>query len=281
MSIAGGLHLAFERAVAAGCDCMQVFVKNQRQWKARPQDGEQIREWKEAQSQSEIAPVIAHDTYLINLAAPDDGLWRKSIDAFVDELQRCEQLGITGLVTHPGAHCGRGEEWGIQRIARALDIIHERESGFKTRTLLEVTAGQGSGIGYRFEHIGEIMQRTRQSHRLAVCLDTCHLFAAGYDVSKPAGYESTIAALDQHVGVSNVMCIHTNDSRKPLGSRVDRHDHIGEGLMTLPAFRHFVNDPRFFGVPMILETEKSQDSKGRDWDRVNLARLRRLIRRFP
>lgn len=278
MSIAGGHYLAFERAQAVGCDCMQVFVKNHRQWKNKPLADADIRAWEAARKATGIGPVIAHDSYLINLAAPDDALYTRSIEAFVDELERCEALGIPGLVTHPGSHCGAGEDWGITRIAAALDVIHKSTKGFKVRTLLEVTAGQGSAIGYRFEHLAAIMERVAAPERLGVCLDTCHLFAAGYDVKSAEGYAATIAALEEWIGVERVACIHTNDSKKPLGSRVDRHDHIGQGLMTTAAFANFINDPRFFGVPMILETEKGEDEKGRDWDLINLSKLRGLIR---
>lgn len=279
VSIGGGHHLAFERGAALGCDAIQVFVKNHRQWRNRPLSVEDIRLWNVARERTNIAPVVAHDSYLINLAAPDDALWTKSIEEFVDELQRCELLGIMGLVTHPGSHCGAGEAWGIERIAAALDLCHRHTPRYKVRTLLEVTAGQGTAIGYRFEHIAEIIARVHEPQRVGVCLDTCHLFAAGYDIASPGAYEQTIAAFDRLVGLDRVMCIHSNDSKKPLGSRVDRHDHIGKGLIGCAGFRNFINDPRFFGVPMLIETEKGEDEKGREWDRINLAALRRLVAR--
>ncbi len=280
VSIAGGLHLAFERGLELECDAIQVFVKNQRQWKAKPITADETSLWNDAREATGISPVIAHDTYLINLAAPDDALWKKSIDAFVDELERCEQLGIAGLVTHPGSHCGRGEAWGLERIARALDLVHRRTPGFHVETLLEVTAGQGSALGYRFEHLAEIIARVRQPQRIGVCLDTCHLFAAGYDIASPAGYADTIACLDRLIGLKNVRCIHSNDSKKGLGSRVDRHAHIGKGEIGLPGFRHFIADSRFLGIPMLIETEKGEDARGRDYDRMNLSVLRRLARRY-
>jgi len=262
-----------------GCDAIQVFVKNQRQWKAKPLTAEEIKLWNEARTKTSIKPVIAHDSYLINLCATDDGAWRKSVDAFIDELDRCEQLRISGLVTHPGSHCGGGEEWGLKRIARALDLVHEQRPSLKTRTLLEVTAGQGSALGHRFEHIASILERVKHPRRVGVCLDTCHLFAAGYEISSPDGYDSCVSLLDRLIGVKLVMCIHSNDSKKPLGSHVDRHDHIGKGYIGLSGFRHFIQDPRFFGVPMLIETEKGEDENGRDWDRINLATLRRLVPR--
>jgi deoxyribonuclease-4 len=272
------MHLAFERGAKLGCDAIQVFTKNQRQWKARPLTSEEVKLWNDARTQTKISPVVAHDTYLINLAAPDEGLWRRSIEAFVDELQRCEQLGIVGLVTHPGSHCGGGEAWGIERIARALDLCHQHTTRLKTKTLLEVTAGQGTALGHRFEHLAEIIGRVREPQRLGVCLDTCHLFAAGYDISTPAGYTDTIEQLDRLIGLKRVMCIHSNDSKKPLGSRVDRHEHIGKGLIGLAGFRHFVRDPRFFGTPMLIETEKGGEADDDEYDRMNLAALRRLAR---
>ena len=279
MSIAGGLHKAFERAVETGCDCLQVFVKNQRQWQAAPLTDEDVRTWQRAGEETGIGPVVAHDSYLINLASQDDDLWNRSVDAFVEELERCERLGIGWLVAHPGSHTGAGEARGIRRIARALNAIHRRTKGFKVRTALETTAGQGTGLGYRFEQLGEIIGRTGDSDRLGVCFDTCHVFAAGYDLVTADGYETTIAALDQHVGVSRLACFHLNDSKKPAGSRVDRHEHVGKGEMGRQPFRHLVNDARFFGIPMILETPKGEDDRGRDLDRVNLAGLRRLVRR--
>lgn len=228
---------------------------------------------------SGIAPVVAHDTYLINLAAPDDKIWTTSVQAFVDELQRCEALGIPGLVTHPGSHCGAGEEGGIARIIQALDIVHQHTRGLRVKTLLEVVAGQGSAIGYRFEQLQQIISRVRQPERVAVCLDTCHLFAAGYDIRSKPGYADAMSRLDSTIGRKSVIAIHANDSLRPLGSRVDRHANIGDGHIGCSGFRNFINDPGFFGIPMLLETEKGHDEKGRDWDRINLARLRRLIRK--
>lgn len=277
MSVAGGLHTAFARAVEAGCDCMQVFVKNQRQWRAKPLDAEDVAAWDAARKQTGIETVVAHDAYLINLAAPQDKIWRQSIDALCDELTRCRQVGIRWLVAHPGSHNGSGEAAGIQRIARALDIIYDRTGSNDVTTLLEVTAGQGTNLGYRFEHLANITAAVKGKLPLGVCLDTCHLFAAGYDIATDAGYEQTIATLESTIGPKAVRCIHTNDSKKPLGSRVDRHEHIGKGEIGRSAFRRFINDPRFADVPMILETPKETDARGRDMDRVNLAVLRKMV----
>lgn len=278
MSIAGGLHLAFERATAAGCDVMQIFVKNQRQWRAKPLDAHAIAEFRSARQTSGIATVIAHDAYLINLAAPDEKLWRTSIASFLDEVTRCCQIGIAGLVTHPGSHNGSGEAAGIRRVSKALDMIYEHMGDCGVPTLLEVTAGQGTSLGYCLQHLADIMAGVRSRIPLGVCLDTCHLFAAGYDLTTDEGYAAMMAELGATVGFQAVRCIHMNDSKKPLGSRVDRHEHIGKGHIGRPAFARLVNDPRFRKIPMILETPKEQDARGKDMDVVNLAVLRKLVR---
>ncbi|HOW18560.1 MAG TPA: deoxyribonuclease IV [Phycisphaerae bacterium] len=277
MSIAGGLHNAFAEARRVGCDCMQVFVKNQRQWRSRPLTDDDIRLWHVAAGQTAITPVVAHDTYLINLASPDDALWKRSIEAFVDELTRCEPLSILYLVTHPGSHVGAGEAYGLRRVARAINEIQRQTRGFRVRVLLETTAGQGTSLGHRFEHLAAILARVREPERVGVCVDTCHVFAAGYDLITPEGYAATMAELDRVVGLSLVRCFHVNDSQRERGSRVDRHEHIGRGRLGRDAFRHLVNDSRFAGRPMILETPKGRDARGRDLDRVNLAALRRLL----
>lgn len=280
MSTAGGLHTAFDRAVEAGCDCMQVFVKNQRQWRAAPLDEASIAAWNSARQTTGITTIVAHDAYLINLAAPDKTIWNKSIDAFCDELTRCGQTGIRFLVTHPGSHTGSGEAAGIRRVAEALDIIFDRMGDGGATTLLEITAGQGTNLGHRFEHLRDIIAAVKSAMPLAVCLDTCHMFAAGYDIATDEGYAATVDAIKKTVGIKTVRCIHMNDSKKPLGSRVDRHEHIGKGAMGRSAFGRFVNDRRFARVPMILETPKEKDARGRDMDRVNLALLRKMARRL-
>jgi deoxyribonuclease-4 len=279
MSIAGGLHLAFERGRETGCDCMQVFVKNQRQWNAPPLTDGEVTAWMQARATAGIEPIVAHDSYLINLAAPDDALWKKSLDAFHDEIERCERLAIGHLVTHPGSHVGSGLDAGIRRIARAINEVHRETRGYAVRIALEVTAGQGTGIGHQFEHLRRIVDRVREPERMAVCIDTCHLFAAGYDLTTDEGYERTIAGLDEQIGIARVACFHLNDSKKPLGSRVDRHEHIGKGMLGRSAFRRLVNDARFASIPMIMETPKGTDDRGRDFDRLNLTRLRRMIQR--
>lgn len=278
MSIAGGLHLAFDAARAARCDCLQVFVKNQRQWSAKPLSAEGISLWASAAAQSGISPVVAHATYLINLASRDAVVWRRSVDAVSDELLRCEALGIPYLVLHPGSHCDATLKAGIRRIVQGLDRVHRRTAGLRSIPLLETTAGQGTSIGHRFEHLAMIFDGLAQPDRVGVCLDTCHLFAAGYPLGPFEDYQATIQQLDHFVGVDRVRCIHLNDSKKPLGSRVDRHEHIGLGHIGAEGFRNVVTDPRFAAVPMILETPKGLDDHGRDWDVLNLRKLRRFAR---
>jgi deoxyribonuclease-4 len=277
MSIAGGLHQAFRRAAEAGCDCLQVFVKNQRQWHAPQLTEDEIRQWAEARDRTRIGPIVAHDNYLINLASPDDFLWNKSIGALEDELRRCELLGMPYLVMHPGCYTDGGERKGIRRIIRALNVIHRRTGNLSVTTLLETTAGQGTSIGYRFEHLAHIIEGVFRSERMGVCFDTCHVFAAGYDLSSDRAYARTIKELDETVGLNRVYCFHLNDSLKPLGSRVDRHAAIGAGQIGLEPFRRLVSDKRFFGIPMIIETPKGTDDQGRDLDQVNLSTLRHLV----
>ncbi len=276
LSVAGGLQNAFATGASLGCDCLQLFVKNQRQWRAPPLTSEQITAVKSAQKNTRINPIVAHASYLLNLASPDAALRAKSVNAMADELQRCEALGVSSLVFHPGAHTCDTMSEGIRRVAASLNKIHRKCRGYKTMILLETTAGQGSAIGYRFEQLAAILERVSESERLGVCLDTCHLFAAGYDFRKPQGYAAMIDELDNAISMSVVHCIHMNDSKHECGSRVDRHEHIGKGKIGKAAFAHFVNDKRFAHVPMILETPKGKDGRGTDLDKVNLKRLRGL-----
>jgi len=277
LSVAGGLERAFDLAAEVGCDCLQIFVKNQRQWDAKPLTEEQVRVFRSARRRSGDKLVVAHGSYLLNLASPVPALRDRSITALADELERCEALGVTGLVVHPGAHMGEGIDAGIGRIVTALDEVHARTFGIQTRVLLETTAGQGSSIGHEIVHLGRIMDGCKAPDRLDVCLDTCHLFAAGYDLRDPDEYERTITEIAGHVGLASVKCIHMNDSKTPCGSHVDRHEHITQGEMGRQAFVNVVNDRRLAGVPKILETPKGKDGRGTDMDRVNLRRLRRLI----
>jgi len=277
MSVAGGLENACHAGAAAGCDCLQIFVKNQRQWKAPPLTDDQVVRFKDALSATALTPIVAHATYLLNLASPDGTTRDRSIRCMIDELQRCETLGVAGLIFHPGAHMDDTIEAGIERIAKGLDQVHKTCAGFESMILLETTAGQGTAIGWQFEQIADIVDRTKQPDRLGVCLDTCHLFAAGYDFRTKEGYKSMIDEMDSTFGLERIKCIHTNDSKRECGSRVDRHEHIGKGKIGKGGFAHFVNDERFAGIPMILETPKGKDGRGTDLDKVNLKRLRALI----
>jgi deoxyribonuclease-4 len=255
---------------------VQVFTKNQQQWKCRPLDEAGINEWKKHRKRLKFNKTVSHDSYLINLASADDLLWRKSVDLFVEEVMRCKLLGIEYLVTHPGAHLGTGEEAGLRRVAEALDIVHDRVSECDVITCLEITAGQGSSLGYQLEHLARIIEGVREPKRLGVCLDTAHLFAAGYDF-RGAKYDAFRKQIEKTVGISRVKVLHLNDSKKPLGSRVDRHEHIGRGTIGIEGFRPFVRDEAFANVPKILETPKLKAEDGREWDEINFETLRSLM----
>lgn len=279
LSIAGGYEKAVLKAAELGFDCVQIFTKNNNQWRAAPLEDAHRERFKQALQSTGIKSPISHNSYLINLASPDDDLWRRSIDAMVIELQRADLLGIAHVVAHPGAHVGSGEEAGIERIASGLDVVLERTARLPTTIALEVTAGQGSCLGHRFEHLGAIIERTKRSDRLTVCLDTCHLFAAGYDLAPKSRYRSTMKKLDQIVGIERVKAIHLNDSKKEQGSRVDRHEHIGRGKMGLEPFQLVLRDRRFRDLPMVLETAKEVDPQSqRPWDSINLELLRSLLK---
>ena len=274
MSVAGGLSAAFERAQSIGINTMQVFTKNQNRWQQKPATPADIAAWFAAQEATGITPVVSHAAYLLNLATPDDALWQKSVNALADELTRAEQLAILGVVFHPGAHMNSGEEAGIARIIAGLDQAHAATSGYKTLTVLETTAGQGTALGYRFEQLEAVLAGVREPERIGFCFDTCHVFAAGYDIRTPETYAASIAEFDRLLGLDRLKCFHLNDSKKGLGSRVDRHDHIGAGLLGLAPFGFILKDPRFAATPLILETPKSEDMHE---DVENLAILRGLV----
>ncbi|MGH7224166.1 MAG: deoxyribonuclease IV [Gemmataceae bacterium] len=276
MSIAGGCHNALLEARARGCDSVQLFTRAPSQWSGRELSDEDVRLFRRTLRQSQLRQAMAHDCYLTNLASPDEALYRRSLETFLVELQRVERLGLRYLVMHPGAHLDSGEETGLARVAAALDEIHSRTPDFTVRVLLETTAGQGSTLGDRFEHLARILARTAESDRLGVCFDTCHVFAAGYALAPADEYQATMRAFDRTIGLRRLRAFHVNDSRKPRGSRVDRHAHIGRGEMGLEPFRLLVNDRRFRNRPMILETPK-EEGEEKDMDRVNLATLRGLV----
>jgi len=274
MSIAGGLHQAFERLRKVRGEALQIFLFNQRQWRVPELTQDQVSRFLRAWEEGGFVPVAAHDSYLINLASPDDELRNRSIDSFAEELRRCKLLGIRYLVAHPGAHCGMGREAGIERFVLGLDKAMEMAEGEGVRVLIETTAGQGTSLGGSLEEISAILQGSRFGELLGVCIDTCHLFAAGFDLGKRDGYNATIDALQETIGLHRILWFHLNDSKGELGSRIDRHAHIGKGKMGLEAFRHLLNDPRFKDHPMVLETPKGKDLKE---DRRNLRVLRSLL----
>ncbi len=278
MSIAGGYFNAVLAARGAGCDTVQLFTKNNNQWRAKPLSDEDVRLFAQTLRDTGIQTPIAHDSYLINLASPDAALWEKSIDGFVVEIQRCEALGLKYLVTHPGSHLTSTVEQGLARVAAALDECHARTRGARVQVLLEITAGQGTNLGHRFEHLAAIIELVRDPERLGVCFDTCHAFAAGYAMGTQRDYRATMRELDATIGIKLVKAFHLNDSKRELGSRVDRHEHIGRGKLGLAPFRFLLNDLRFRRVPMCLETPKGMEN-GKDLDVINLRTLRRLIRK--
>ena len=273
-SIAGGLYKAFDRARSVGCEAVQIFVKPNRAWAVKPLTEDDVTRFKAEAEETDIQPVVGHASYLLNLATPDEALWTKSRDTLTIELERCETLNVPYLVLHPGSHVGTGEDAGLARVAQALGEVHAVTSGFHAQILLETTAGQGTGLGYCFEHLGWLIEHTPDGERLGVCLDTCHVFAAGYELRTPEGYAATMDGFDQVVGLERLKAIHLNDSKGDLGSRKDRHEHIGKGHIGQEGFRHVLNDPRLAGLPGLLETPKSDDLHE---DRENLAVLRLLV----
>ena len=276
LSIAGGLHNALLEAEKLGFSSVQIFTRNQQQWHAKPLADEEIALWHKEQDRLRFAATVSHDSYLINLASPDDVLWQKSIAALTEELRRCELLGIPYLVMHPGAHTGSGEEAGLARIAKGLDKVLAAAVMKKTLICLEITAGQGSNLGYRLEHLEQILSHVKYPAHFGVCLDTAHLFAAGYDF-RGKKYDAFRQELDRRLSLARVKVWHLNDSKKELGSRVDRHDHIGEGTIGVDGFAPIVRDPAWRNIPKILETPKDIAPDGRPWDMVNLERLKSLM----
>jgi len=276
MSIAGGYFKAILAARELNCEAVQIFTKNNNQWAGKPLSEEDIRLFRDNWGESKLRVSMAHNSYLINLASHDETLWRKSVDAFAIELERAEALGLNFLVAHPGTPVDGDEEDGLVRVARGLDEIHRRCPGFQVMVLLETTAGQGKSLGHRFEHLAELIKRAAEPDRLGVCLDTCHVFAAGYPLAPEKEYRSTMRAFDRIIGMERLRAFHLNDSKKPLGSRVDRHDHIGLGCLGLEPFRLLVNDKRFRRHPMILETPK-EGPNDKNMDTQNLRILRDLV----
>lgn len=286
MSVAGGLPRAVERAVVHGCDAFQMFAKNASQWRGREVPRAEIREFRARVEAAGLRPVVSHASYLINLATTRRGLRRQSFEAMGDELDRAEALGLLGVVLHPGCYTAGNEAEGLALIAKGLlELLRQRGRG-KTMVILEHTAGQGTALGATFEQIASIIAKMNDHRRVGVCLDTCHLLASGYDICSADGYEETFKQFGRLIGFERLKVFHLNDSKKSLGSRVDRHEHIGQGHLGLAPFRRLVNDARFRGLPMLLETPKTE---GRSptvievdpLDERNLGTLRRLINAPP
>lgn len=271
-SIGGGLYRALERGAECGSDVVQIFSRSNQQWKAKPIAEADVAAWREARRRTGVRPAMVHSCYLINLCATSEALRERSYQALADELRRCALLDIPSLVIHPGAHCGDGEATGIARIGRALDRLFDEHPDVPTRLVLENTAGQGTNLGYRFAHLRDLFAAVRQPERLGVCIDTCHTLAAGYDIRTARGWEATFEELERTVGCRRIVGFHVNDSKTPLGSRVDRHEHLGRGYLGLEALRCLVNDARFVGLPMAIETPKPSDRA----DALNIAILRAL-----
>jgi deoxyribonuclease IV len=278
MSIAGGYYKAVEAAARFGMATCQVFTKNNNQWRAKPIGDEDVTLFAAALREKQLVQPLSHASYLINLASGNPELWEKSVDGMVVELQRASQLGIAYVVVHPGAHTSITEEEGIDNVVRAIDEIHRRANRVKANILLETTAGQGTCLGCRFEQLAAMIDKVRQNERLGICVDTCHLFAAGYPLTDRKEYLKTIRELDRLVGLDRVKAFHLNDSKKDFGSRVDRHDHIGHGKIGLQAFANVLTDRRFRDLPMYLETPKEANEAGEEWDAVNLRTLRDLLK---
>lgn len=273
MSISGGLFNAILHAEKAGCRCVQLFVKSSNQWRAKPLTDEEIAQFKSERERTGIGPAVAHSSYLINVGSPDPALYEKSRDALLVEFQRCVQLGVEYLVFHPGAHIGTGVEAGIARIAGAMRWVLEKEPKTESMLLLETTAGAGSHIGSTFEELQAILDKVGAPDRTGVCLDTCHVFAAGYDIRTEAEYKNTMKQFDEAIGLERLKAIHFNDSKFDLGTHKDRHEHIGKGFIGADGFGFFMRDKRLKSVPKILETPKDEDGK---YDKMNLALLRKL-----
>lgn len=285
MSTAGGLHTAFKRGDDIGCDSILIFTKSNRQWKAKPLSDEDVTKFKQAAEQYDhITPVAVHASYLINIGSSDEALWEKSYQSLKIELERVEKLGIPYLTFHPGAYIDADEQTGLDNIARGLRRLLEETAGFSAVLCLETTAGTGTTLGFRFEQLAYLLKEGHQGEgraRLGICFDTCHVFAAGYDIRFPNDYEATLSEFDKVIGLDWIKCFHFNDSKYELGARRDRHAHIGQGFIGPDGFANFVNDSRWSEFPAHLETpkkEKNESGEEVEMDAVNLQALRDLIR---
>ncbi|MFN8005520.1 MAG: deoxyribonuclease IV [Terriglobia bacterium] len=279
VSIAGGLDQAPENGKRLGCECIQIFTRNQRQWKSRPLTSNEVTAFRSALRDSQVRQVVCHASYLINLASPEETTLRRSREALRDELIRCHQLGISCLIFHPGSHCESGEKAGLQRIAESLKLVLEQEKQATTRLLLETTAGQGTSLGYRFEQLAEILALVKEPDRVGICLDTCHLFAAGYDLRAPRAFKAMLKELETVIGASRVHSIHLNDSARELGSRVDRHAGLGKGYLGTETFRMVVQEEQFKEISMVLETPGGEEGYRRELTLLKTFRHSRTKRR--
>jgi deoxyribonuclease-4 len=275
MSIAGGYYRAVEEAQRCGCDCVQIFTKNNNQWRAKEITAEEAAQFTATLARLKISHPLSHTSYLINLASPDEALWQKSVESMVVEVRRAMQLGIPYVVVHPGSHTTATEEQGIANVAVALDMVHKLVPRTKTRILLEITAGQGSNLGWRFSQLAAIINQTSKPERIGICFDTCHAFAAGYDLRDKPAYQAMWREFDKQLGLDRLKAIHLNDSKRELGSRIDRHEHIGRGQIGEVGFRNLLTDKRFREIPMYLETPK-ENAGEEPWDVINLRTLREL-----
>ncbi|MBN2376745.1 MAG: deoxyribonuclease IV [Sedimentisphaerales bacterium] len=278
MSAAGGLENALWAAKKHRCSCVQLFVTNQRQWKRTPLENDEAETFIRTRRETNITPAVVHGSYLINLAAPDPTTYKRSLAALADEWQRSQQINADFYVIHPGAHLGKGEKAGLNKIVTSINNVISTTNNCHCRLLLETTAGQGTCLGHRFEQLAEIISRVDRPELLGVCLDTCHIFAAGYDFRTPESFNETIRQFDKTIGLEKLKLIHVNDSKTDLNSRVDRHEHIGKGFIRNRGFRNFLTDPRTRKLPFILETPKGLSPGRRNLDMLNLATLRRLAK---
>jgi len=274
-STEGGLHTAFERAEKIKATAIQIFTQNARQWHASTIEPYQVEIYKLRKLKSKVKIVISHDSYLINLCAKDNNVHKKSEIAFKNEIIRCNLLDISLLVFHPGSHLGQGEEYGLKKIADTLNKLHQETKNCNVISVVETTSGQGTNLGYKFEHINQIIEMVENKSRIGVCIDSCHIFSAGYDIRDEKKYSMTIKLFDEIIGLKYLKVIHLNDSKSDFGSRVDRHEHIGKGKIGVKPFSYFMNDKRFINIPKIIETPKGKDLKE---DIVNLKLLRKLIK---
>jgi deoxyribonuclease-4 len=274
MSIAGGVSQSLVRGHSIGCQTVQIFTKNQLRWAEPVISSEELEAFRHLQMETDIHPVVSHGSYLTNLGSPDDVLWQRSIESIICELRRCDELRVPYMVMHPGSHVGSGVEAGLRRIVQGLDVVHSATRGARVMILLETTAGQGTNLGHTHEHLAYIIDRVDRSERMGICLDTCHTFAAGYELRTREGYDAVYDEINALMGLDRLRVFHLNGSVGTLGSRLDRHCHLVEGELGLDAFRMLLNDLRFADRPMLLETPKGKEMKE---DVVNLAILRKLV----